>query len=175
MADIRIISKADLRETVADWLLLPNGLLDESEELANYVRVALMTDRLSDPYEIRPDPDSDDRRGWWGDYQAKDIYQGWAIGCKNWLLTRAKINDTPSLEGSTVIRAQTYTRDALQPLIDLHMCTSIDVQAARVGIERIDVAVVIYRGNLPAIGLLFQDMWDAMRTEPVLSPYGVTP
>ena len=173
MPDIRIVSTADLRETVADWLLLPNGLLDQRQELANFVKVALMTDALSDVDEIRPDPDSDDRRGWWADMDAGLIWQGWApIGCKNWLLTRAKINDVPSWEGSTVVRAESYTRQALQPLLDNHMCSNIDVQVARVGIERIDVGIVIYRGPLPEINLLFQDLWSAILTEPVLSPYG---
>jgi phage gp46-like protein len=174
MADIRIVSKADLWATVADWLLLPAGVLDESEELANYAKVALMTDRLSDVLEIRPDPDSDDRKGWWGDYQA-ELWRGWPIGTKNWLLTRAKINDTPSFEGDTVVRAETYTREALQPLVDMRLCSAINVRAARVGIERIDVGVVLYRGNLPEIALLFQDLWAAMREEPVTSVFGVIP
>jgi phage gp46-like protein len=174
MTDIRIVSKADLWTTVSDWLLLPTGLLDESEELANYAKVALMTDRLSDIQEIRPDPDSDDRRGWWGDYQA-ELWRGWPIGTKNWLLTRAKINDTPSFEGDTVVRAETYTREALQPLVDIRMCSAINVRAARVGTERIDVGVVLYRGNLPEVALLFQDLWAAMREEPTLSVFGVTP
>jgi phage gp46-like protein len=172
MADVRIISKFDWRETIADWQLLQNGLLDEREELANYVKVALMTNRLSEPTEIRPDPDSDDRNGWWGDYQAQEIHRGWPIGCKNWLLTRAKINDAPSMEGATVVRAEMYTREALQPLIDMRLCTAIDVKAARVGVDRIDVGVVVYRGNMPEVALLFQDLWNKMRVEPVLSPYG---
>ena len=90
--DVRIVSKADLRETVADWLLLKTGNLDERQELANYCKVALMTDAMSDPDEIRPDPDSDDRRGWWADMDAGPIWRGWRIGTKNWLLTRAKIS-----------------------------------------------------------------------------------
>lgn len=173
MPDIRIVSKFDWRETIADWLLLPNGLLDEREELCNYVKVALMTDMLSDVSEIRPDPDSDDRRGWWADYQAKIIWPGaTAIGCKNWLLTRAKINDSPSMEGPTVMRAETYTREALQPLLAMKMCTHIDVRAERVDVDRIDVGIVIYRGDLPEVALLFQDLWNAMRIDPLDSPYG---
>jgi phage gp46-like protein len=172
MADVRIVSKFDWRETIADWLHLPNGLLDESEELANYAKVALMTDRLSEPTEIRPDPDSDDRKGWWGDYQAAEIHRGWPIGTKNWLLTRAKINDAPSFEGNTVMRAEMYTREALQPLVDMRMCTAIDVKAARVDIDRIDVGVVIYRGNKPEVALLFQDLWNQLRSVAIESPYG---
>jgi phage gp46-like protein len=172
MSDVRIVSSATLRETVADWLLLPNGVLDERQELANYCKVALMTDALSDPDEIRPDPDSDDRHGWWADMDADVIWQGWPIGTKNWLLTRAKISDAYSWEGDTVVRAENYTREALRPLIDMRLCTHIDVTAERVGIDRIDVHVIVYRGNNAEIDLLFQDLWRAMATQPILSPWG---
>jgi phage gp46-like protein len=172
MPDVRIVSKADLRETVADWLLLKTGNLDERQELANYCKVALMTDMLSDPDEIRPDPDSDDRKGWWGDMDAAEIWRGWRIGCKNWLLARAKISDSYSWEGDTVYRAENYTRMALQPLVDRKMCSGINVQAERVGHDRIDVRVIVHRGPRVAVDLLFQDLWSAMTEEPQLSPYG---
>jgi phage gp46-like protein len=173
MTDVRIVSHATLRETVADWLLRKNGLLDEREELANYVKVALMTDRLSDPIEIRPDPDSDDCRGWWGDMEAQQIWRGWPIGTKNWLLTRAKISDPFSFEGDTVFRAENYTREAIQPLVEMRMATAIDVKAVRVGIERIDVSVIIYRGPEGEIELTFQDLWNTLRDIEIKSPYGV--
>src|SRR5262245_57089798 len=100
MADPRIIQTTDLRMiTQADWNLLPTGVLDEREELCNYVKVALMTDALSAPGEIIPDPDSTDRRGWWADMDAESIWQGWPIGSKCWLLSRAKISDPNSFEG----------------------------------------------------------------------------
>jgi len=169
--DVRIVSSATLRETVADWLLLPNGALDQRQVLANYVKVALMTDALSDPTEIRPDPDSDDRRGWWGDYEAA-IWRGWPIGCKTWLLERAKVTDKYAWEGDTVFRAESYTRMALQPLVEMRMCSGISVTAQRVGRERIDVRVIVQRGPMVAIDLLFQDLWAAMQEEPMLSPYG---
>jgi len=170
--DARIVSKADLHATVADWLLLKNGLLDERQELANYVKVALMTDALSDPDEIRPDPDSDDRRGWWADMEAQPIWNGWMIGTKNWLLTRAKISDAYSWEGDTIIRAENYTRDAVNPLLKMKMCSAVYVKGERVGRDRIDVRVILFRGPLVAVDLLFQDLWAAITQEPILSPYG---
>lgn len=158
--DIRIVSNASLAETVADWLLLDTGFLDESQELANIVKVALMTDRLAGENEILPDLDSTDRRGWWGDLEAAEIWDGWDVGCKNWLLTRAKITDEFAVEGSTLARAEQYTREALQPMIANRYCTFIDVLAQRVGIERIDVLVTIYRGPKPEIQLIFQSLWE---------------
>jgi|SRR5262245_42673131 len=163
MSDVRIVSKATLRETVADWLLKPDGTLDESEELANYVKVAIMTDRLSSETETRPDPDSDDRRGWWGDLEAGEIWRGWPIGTKNWLLTRAKITGIDAFEGDTVVRAENYTREALQPLVEMRMVSAIDVYAARVGLQRIDVQVILYRRPDPDIELIFQDLWAEIR------------
>jgi len=170
--DVRIVSAATLRDTVADWLFLPNGTLDQRQVLANFVKVALMTDALSDADEIRPDPDSDDRRGWWGDMDAALIWRGWPIGCKTWLLERAKVSDAYAWEGDTVFRVENYTRTALQPLINMRMCSGISVTAQRVGLERIDVRVIVQRGPMVAIDLLFQDLWAAMQVEPMLSPYG---
>jgi len=174
MSDVRIVNVTSLRDTVADWSLLSNGTLDEREELANYCRVALMTDRLADTDEVLPDPDSSDRRGWWGDMDAQDIWNGWQIGTKNWLLTRAKVADAYAWEGDTVVRAENYTRDALRPLIEMKMCSRIDVVAQRVERERIDVQIVMYRGPVPDIELIFQDLWAMMSRTAVQSPYGWT-
>jgi phage gp46-like protein len=171
MADVRIVSSASLRETVADWLLLKTGNLDQRQELANFVKVALMTDKLADTDEIRPDPDNDDRRGWWGDMDAGTIWRGWDIGTKNWLLERAKVSDAYAWEGDTVYRAENYTREAVTPLVQLRMCSAVDVKAERVGQERIDVRVIIYRGPSAEVELVFQDLWAAIPTEPILSPY----
>ena len=162
MTDIRIISKATLRDTVADWWLQKDGTLDERYELANIAKVALMTDRLAAKEEVLPDPDSDDRRGWWGDLDAAEIWSGWAIGTKNWLLTRAKINDIYAWEGDTVARAENYTREALQPLITQKICSRIAVKAERTDVNRINVSVMIYRGPEPPVELRFESLWDGI-------------
>ena len=149
--------------TLADWLQSTEGLSEE-EELATAVRVALMTDALASTSDILPDPDSTDRRGWWGDLDAEEIWGGWPIGCKNWLLFRAKISDANSYEGSTVARAEQYTREALRPFIVNRIASAIDVQAQRVGRSEIDVFVTIYRGPLQAIQLRFAYLWDQVVT-----------
>lgn len=163
MTDVRLKEYLSLAVVTMDFLLLPTGRLDETEELATAVRVALGTDRLSGANEILPDPDSTDRRGWWADMDAEQIWDGWNIGCKNWLLTRAKITDAPSEEGSTIERARRYTMDALQPFIDKRAATEMRVEATRIGTERIDVYVVLYRGPLPEIELRFAILWDEIR------------
>jgi phage gp46-like protein len=160
MTDIRLIEHVSLEVMSMDWLLKDDGTLDESEELATAAMVALGTDALSDPEEVLPDPDSTDRRGWWGDYQATEIWDGWPIGTKCWLLRRAKISDTPSSEGSTLQRAKNYVLNSLQPFIDRMICTSVEATVGRVGLDRIDVYVIMYRGPKDAIALRFQMLWE---------------
>jgi phage gp46-like protein len=164
MTDIRIVEVVSLEAMTMDWLLLPNGQLDTSEELATAVSVALGTNRLADFDEILPDPDSTDRQGWWGDYQAQEIWNGWPIGSKHWLLRRAKITDAASLEGSTVQRAANYTTQAIQPFIDNGICTSFIVNSVRVELDRVYVKVTIFRGPKTAVELQYQILWDQLGT-----------
>jgi phage gp46-like protein len=153
-----------LESTLMDWLQRPDGALSEEEELATAVRLAVGTDALASAEDVLPWEPNDDtnRRGWWGDIDAEVIWNGWPIGCKHWLLRRAKITDPGAKEGATVVRAKTYVREALQPFIDRRICSRIDVEATRVGKERIDVAVMIYRGPREAIELRWQYVWSEM-------------
>lgn len=170
ITDVHIVNHASLAGIWDDWLMNSHGFLDESEVLANVVKVALLTDRRADIREILPDPDSSDRRGWWADFEAELIWDGWPIGCRNWLLTRAKIIGAQTSEGATVVRAEEYTRLALQPLIDKGICSAIDVVAERVFVQgtspqahRIDVHVTVFRGPREEIELQFQDLWNEIR------------
>ena len=168
MTDIQLLNKVSLSGTFMDWIQSAEGLSEE-QELATAVRVALGTDRLASPDEQRPDLDSVDRRGWWGDMDAEErtfllgaswTATSWPIGCKSWLLLRAKISDEISYEGATIIRAKTYTREALQPFLQKRICSSIDVDAVRVGKQEIDVHVVMWRGPRVAIELRYQYLWN---------------
>jgi phage gp46-like protein len=146
--------------TLMDWVRSDEGLSEE-EELATAVRVAVGTDALASTTDILPDPDSTDRKGWWGDLDAEEIWDGWApIGCKCWLLMRVPIADANAAEGSTVMRAEEYVRAALRPFIVKRIASAIDVKAQRVGREEIDVWVTIYRGPLQAIQLRFAYLWN---------------
>jgi phage gp46-like protein len=161
MTDIRIVEVVNLQVMTMDWLLQGDGTLDETQELATAVCVALGSDALADETEVLPDPDSTDRRGWWADYQAAEIWGGWPIGCKNWLLKRAKIiSDQASLEGTTVQRARDYTEAALQPFVDQRICTAVQVTAWRAAQDRIYVDVLMFRGPKTDIALRFQILWS---------------
>lgn len=166
MVDILLRDSVSLSGTFMDWLQTAEGLSEE-QELATAVRVAIGTDALADLNEPLPDLDSEDRRGWWGNIDAEEIWGGWPIGSKNWLLMRAKISDSLSWEGATLIRAKAYNRAALQPFIDRRICSRIDVDAARTGKQQIEVRIVMYRGPRRLIELRFQSLWDEVTGEPI--------
>jgi phage gp46-like protein len=145
-----------------DWSLLPAGDLDDRQALATAVLLALGTDRLADRADILPDPDSSDRAGWWGDLDAEEIWGGWPIGSRLWLLKRDKIENPGSQRGATVTRAEHYIREAIQPFIDLKIASRMDVSASRVGRDRIDAVVRLYRGPQLAIELRYELLWDEL-------------
>lgn len=150
-----------------DWLQQPDGTLAEGEELATAVRIAIATDALADLNEPLPDLDSEDRRGWWADMDAEEIWNGWPIGSKNWLLMRAKIADPVSWEGATLVRAKAYNRAALQPFIDRKICSRVEVEAARVDRQTIRVDIAMYRGPKRLIELSYQYLWDEVTGAPI--------
>jgi phage gp46-like protein len=163
MADVRIINVTNLKGIWADWLLKPDNSLDETEEIVNLVKVALLTWALADADDTLPDPDSTDRAGWWGDHEAETIWDGWPIGAKIWLLSRSKITPAEARDGSTLARVEQYCMIALAPLIEKRICSHIEVEATRASIERINVLVKVFRGPQRQIELRFQNLWDEIR------------
>jgi len=163
MADVRVNQTPLAYQGITlDWLLTPMGL-DQTLELATAAIIALGTDGLAAADDDLPDPDSDDRCGWWGDLDANEIWGAWPIGSKLWLLRRAKITDPNAREGATINNAQFYGMQALQPFVDHKIATAVDVEALRVSSERIDMLCTIYRGPNPPIQLRYQQMWDEMQ------------
>ena len=151
-----------------DWLLLPDGTLSEEEELATAVRVAIGTDALADLNEPLPDLDSEDRRGWWGDIDAEEIWGGWPIGSKNWLLMRAKISDELSWEGATLVRAKAYNRAGAaaihrSPHLLAHRCRG----GAQSGARRSTFTSSCTAGPKRLIELRYQYLWDKVTGEPI--------
>ena len=163
MPDIRLVQQPDAFPNYSipiDWLLLDDGTLDDTQALATAVVVALGTDRLAGPDDILPDPDSTDRAGWWGDMDAEELFNGWPIGTKLWLLKRAKIVGPEDPEGATIARVEQYISEALHPFVTQRIATSFDVEAFRNGVNRVDAYVAIYRGPKTPVELRFQVLWD---------------
>jgi phage gp46-like protein len=167
MPDIRLVQSPQTfprYQIPIDWWLLDDGTLDDSQALASAVIVALGTDRLAGPDDILPDPDSTDRAGWWGDMDAAELFGGWEIGTKLWLLRRAKIVGPEDPEGATAIRIEQYIREAIQPFVDLRIASSFDVEVWREGVQQMNAQIVIYRGPRRPVDLRFQILWNEMET-----------
>lgn len=165
--DIRLVQNALFPKygVTMDWALRGDGTLDDTQALCTAVVVALGTDRLADPEDILPDPDSADRRGWWGDLDAEAIWDGWPIGSRLWLLQREKITGTGAQQGATVVRVEQYIREAIEPFIDRRIGSRFDVYVNRVSDQRIDALIRIYRGPALEIELRYQVLWtDIMRS-----------
>lgn len=177
MTDIRLHQIVEDLPTLAvtfDWLMTPLGALDTRDELATSVIVALGTDRLAEPEDELPGFGEADRRGWWGDTEAEVIWDGWRIGSRLWLMARHKITGPAARQGASTARAREYALEALQPFIDKGVASAVDVTAARVGLDRIDVETVLYRGPEPALALRWSSVWDEIR-DAALQPSATAP
>jgi phage gp46-like protein len=162
--DIRLVQNAAFPRysVTVDWLLLPDGTLDDTQALATAIIVALGTNALAGPNDELPDPDSTDRMGWWGDLDAGLIWDGWPIGSKLWLLRRSKITPASARQGSTAAMVEAYIRTAIQPFVDRKICSGFDVWVTQVDLQRMDALLRIYRGPLPEIELRYAVLWNAM-------------
>jgi phage gp46-like protein len=164
MADIRLVQNTFFPQYSAsvDYAMQSDMSLDERQALATAVIVALGTDRLAEPDDVLPDPDDPDRGGWWGDLDNAEIWgdgYDWPIGSRLWLLRRDKIEDVGSQRGATVTRVERYIVEALQPFVDLRIVSRLTVKAERVGRERIDALIRLYRESEVVIDLRYQVLW----------------
>ena len=162
--DIRLVQNNQFPKysVTLDWSLLPNGTLDDTQALATAICVALGTNALATGTDELPDPDSNDRCGWWGDLDAELIWNGWPIGSKLWLLRRAKINSASARDGATLMLVENYIRDAIQPFVDRKICSSFAIWVTRVDDQRIDALLRIYRGPQQPVDLQYQILWDEL-------------
>lgn len=159
--DIRLVQNTQFPKysVTVDWQLMNDGTLDDTQALATAVIVALGTDRLAGSGDILPDPDSNDRRGWWGDMDAQAIWDGWPIGSRLWLLMRDKIEGPNAARGATTVRVEQYIREAIRPFLERRIGSHMEVEASRIGKEQINALVRIYRGPLLEIELRYQVLW----------------
>ena len=163
--DIRLVQNLYFPKysVTLDWKLLDDGTLDDKYALATSVCIALGTNSLADEDDPLPDPDSDDRQGWWGDLDADVIWGGWPIGSKLWLLRRSAIEGPNAQRGATVQLVKNYIIAAIQPFVERRICSRFMVEATRVNDQRIDALVRIFRGPLPAIELMYSVLWEGIK------------
>ena len=160
--DVRLVQNTFFPKygVTMDWSLRADGTLDDTQALCTAVVVALGTDRLAEPEDILPDPDSTDRRGWWGDLECEEIWDGWPIGSRLWLFQREKITGPGAQQGATVVRVENYIREAIQPFLDRRIGSHMNVWVNRVTDQRIDALIRIYRGPSLEIELNYQVLWS---------------
>ncbi|BCP53775.1 hypothetical protein K32_23920 [Kaistia sp. 32K] len=156
MADINTQTSASIEAISYDWLVASDGSLATGEDLKTAFIIALLTDRTARADDELPDW-SDDRRGWWADMDAAEIWNGWQIGSRLWLLHRAKITD------ETATLAQEYCLEALKPFKDAGIVSRIEIELARTGREAITGIIRAYRGPKLAVELQYQSLWDGIK------------
>ena len=163
MSDLKLTPINSNSVITLDLLMTPLNQLDETASLESAVLVALCSDSLASPSDTLPTPGSTDRAGWWGDTNASTIWQGaWPIGSKLWLLKRAKIVDWGAREGATLTRVQNYIAQALQPFIDLKICSNITINCFEKYGSRIYAQIVMFRGPKELLNLQFAALWGEL-------------
>lgn len=118
-------------------------------DLARAVEISLFTWKRASADDELP---GTSKFGWWGD--TFPAVQGDQIGSKLWLLMRAKLTT------DTLMKAREYARESLQWLIDDRIATAVDVRAERVGAERLDITVIVYKPDQTELNLRFQNVWE---------------
>lgn len=164
MTDLRYNQQADFPGYAVelDLLMSASNDLVDGMSLQSAIIIALGTDARAADEDALPDPDATDRRGWWGDMDAEELWGGWPVGSKLWLLERAKITSKFASDGGTMARAENYTRDALDPFIRERIATGVSVQVSRTETQRIDVDVTIARGREKEIELRYSELWTEL-------------
>lgn len=139
-----------------DWVLEPPDLAGGAD-LESAVILSLFTDRLALPDDPLPDPSDGDRRGWWADWNADEVFDQpvGLIGSRIWLLEREKATNDVRL------RAEDYTREALQWLLDDDVADEVNVAAEWAGVApgRLDVAVEIIRNGRVLLARSYSWAW----------------
>lgn len=130
-------------------LALQGGDLATDSGLRSAVLVSLFTDRRAEADDPLPGaPGDTDRRGWWAD--AWPAVDGDRIGSRLWLLARQKQTV------DVLLRAQSYSEEALAWLIDDGVARSVQVEAQWVRPGMLGLRVVITLAD----GVRFEDVFN---------------
>ncbi|QNO00914.1 tail protein [Serratia phage vB_SspM_BZS1] len=116
----------DVERLAADWRE-GRGDLVSGDDLQTAIIISLFTDRVARDDD---DIDGDDRRGWWGDADEEND-----IGSRLWLLRRQKLTQ------SVAQKAEDYSREALQWLVDDGVVSSFSVATQIVYPRRLNMVI----------------------------------
>jgi len=132
-----------------------NGDLTRESGLETSILMSLFANRRADLDDTLPDPDNDDRQGWWGDQVSE--YEDDQIGSKLWLLSRSKTDQ------DTLIKAESYAKESLQWLLDDGVSAKNEVDVYRLnrpdGSATLALHVKIYQSNGSVTEMQFDDLW----------------
>jgi phage gp46-like protein len=147
-------------EVTIDWRV-SDGVIDETQALATAIMVALGSDRLAEIGDELPDNLDSDRRGWWGDMDAEEIWNGWPLGTRLWEMRRDAIRPVAYQRGATVVKAENFVRETIKPFVTAGIISKYAVEVDPLPrMERIDVLIVLYRDLAPAVQLRYAYLWD---------------
>jgi len=127
--------------------------LEADDGLETAITLSLFLDRRANPDDVLPDPQSDDRRGWWAD-AFPDVPRD-LMGSRLWLLERSK--QIPSV----LAHAQEYAAEALQWLVDDGIAASLTVVATFTATGQIQLSVGLIRPDGTPLGFKYDTTWQA--------------
>ena len=153
-----------------DWAFLAD-VVDESQALATAIIVALGTDRLAAVSDKLPDNLSNDRRGWWGDIDAQEAWNGWDIGTRLWTMQRDKITDAGYRFGATTAKAESFAKECIRPFVDGGIISNFTVKATKISVQRVDLLITLMRTLSPDVTLEFQSLWDEIEVRVQSNPF----
>lgn len=132
-------------------LKLGDGDLEGDAGLETAVTISLFSDRRVKDEEL-PAPQTD-KKGWWGDMFP--VVEQDKIGSRLWLLNREK--RLPE----TLRKAEDYSKEALNWLIEDGVASSINVTATYDDLKRLQLAILISKPS--GRESRFQVLWDQQK------------
>ena len=130
------------------------GDLYTDEGLETAVIISLFTDQRAEDDDTLPDPDSEDKRGWWGD-QISDIEND-EIGSRLWLHTeRAKITQ------NTMNEIKQDVINALEWMKTDEVVANIEVEVEKQRTDMVAIEVKIKKKDGNTVSYKFDSNWYA--------------
>jgi len=126
--------------------------LETESGIRTAVIISLFTDRRANNDDVLPDPNSTDKRGWWGDLASPDV-EGDRIGSRLWLLSREKTVET------TVPKTKGYITESLEWMLDDNdkIAKKIDVEVERQGTPGNDILAFSVAVHMPGDSIYTYD------------------